>query len=255
MIRSFLHLVDLLISAIFVKLLFYFVVLGFVCRIRRRRRRSSGSSSRRRRRRPIRSHISSFFITIATMCLRRKSNATSKVHNHEVSEELRPGSRCRVSFVDLPDLVLETILSKLSPEMLCKMSSVSKDLYKRSSCDHLWKHHVASKWNHVAGPAAFKEWLGCGLISPYRLSDDVTVGLCKPSLIRWSLSCLWSQWWDQFSSSSSSSIGTSCRTMDRADSDDAHVDDNLYVRWYSALQSGAFWFPAQVYNREVCGNG
>lgn len=161
---------------------------------------------------------------LAAMCLRRKSKVQSIAHDNEE----------RISLLDLPELAIETVLLKLPPQSLCKAASVCKELYKKCSSDHLWLPHVQSKWGRVVGPLAFKEWQTHMYVhvNPCK-SDDITMALCKP-LTGWPICCLWSSW-------AKLPIYASHKL------EDTH---NSYMQWYTTLETGAFWFPAQVYNRE-----
>lgn len=135
-----------------------------------------------------------------------------------------------MSVLDLPDLVLECILEKLPAEGLCRMASVCSSLRERCVSDHLWQNHMKNKWGTIFGAAAFKEWQCCvaSRKNPLFLNQGMQKGLmgCLIALIR--------------SGFSSSSKKKRCFSP---------VDSIMFR--YLALESGEFWFPAQVYNREV----
>ncbi|KAI4368654.1 hypothetical protein MLD38_017189 [Melastoma candidum] len=46
------------------------------------------------------------------------------------------------SFLDLPDLVLECILRKLSPSGLLTLSCVCKSPRRSCTSDHMWVNHL-----------------------------------------------------------------------------------------------------------------
>ncbi|CAH1427246.1 unnamed protein product [Lactuca virosa] len=60
--------------------------------------------------------------------------------------------------LDLPDLVLETILEKLEPSDLSTMACVSTCLKDICLSDFLWKRHMKEKWGRIIGSAAQREW-------------------------------------------------------------------------------------------------
>ncbi|CAH8263772.1 unnamed protein product [Arabidopsis lyrata] len=139
-----------------------------------------------------------------------------------------------MSILDLPDLPLDCILDNLSPSGLCSMARVCSSLRERCVSDHLWEKHLKTKWGKILGPSAHKEWQ-CYLSSPYHLDSPHHQtshhGLTKIiSLIR----------------SLSSILG-----------DDNHrrrypssIPLDSTMSFYLSLETGRFWFPAQVYNRE-----
>lgn len=134
------------------------------------------------------------------------------------------------SVLELPDLVLECILEKLPPEGLCRMASVCTSLRDGCVSDHLWEKHMESKWGGIIGAAADKEWQ-CFIASrksPAFLNQGKPKGLMGYllALIRSGLS----------------SGGGKRKSFPTVDS---------VMSRYLALESGEFWFPAQVYNREV----
>lgn len=138
-----------------------------------------------------------------------------------------------MSVLDLPDLVLECILEKLPPEGLYKMSSVCTSLRERCMSDHLWKQHLNNKWGRVVGPAAYREW-------QFHIASKKGFNFGyhgKQNSLMAYLSDLW-----PLTLIRSTFGGISPKR------DFTPMDSIMY--WYFALQSGKFWFPAQVYNRE-----
>lgn len=156
----------------------------------------------------------------------RKKSSSSKAESVEVAYEM--------SVLDLPDLVLETILEKLPPEGLCRMATVCVSLREKCISDHLWKKHMQNKWSKIVGPAAYKEWqwyvaTGQGLVCSNQGKQNSLAGYLT-------------HLWPIVLIRSSFSSGTKKRNFPQVDS---------LMSWYTALESGKFWFPAQVYNREV----
>ncbi|KAK4492335.1 hypothetical protein RD792_003139 [Penstemon davidsonii] len=138
-----------------------------------------------------------------------------------------------MSILDLPDLVLECILEKIPPEGLCRMSSVCTSLRDRCISDHLWENHMKNKWGTTVGPSAYREW-------QWHLASSkgsIFSNQGKPKGLLGYLAHLWPL---ALIRSSFSNINKK-RNFPPIDS---------VMSWYLALESGKFWFPAQVYNRE-----
>ncbi|XP_042004554.1 F-box protein At2g32560-like isoform X2 [Salvia splendens] len=136
-----------------------------------------------------------------------------------------------MSVLELPDLVLECILEKLPPEGLCRMASVCTSLRDGCVSDHLWRKHMEGKWGGIFGAAAANEW-ECFIASRKDLSF-----LNEWKLQKGVVGYLWG-----LIRSGLSGGGGRRRTSFTA------VDSVMSK--YLALESGKFWFPAQVYNRE-----
>ena len=62
------------------------------------------------------------------------------------------------SILDLPELALEGILSRISPTSLCNMAGVCTDLRERCRINYLWDPHLKAKWGKVIGPSSYHEW-------------------------------------------------------------------------------------------------
>uniref|UniRef100_A0A7N0UF44 F-box domain-containing protein n=1 Tax=Kalanchoe fedtschenkoi TaxID=63787 RepID=A0A7N0UF44_KALFE len=127
-----------------------------------------------------------------------------------------------LSILDLPDLVLECILQKQPPDALCRMASVCSDLRDMCLSDHLWERHMRAKWGRVIGSTARQGWRMAVRNDPASLEP-------RKDLLGIILRKLWPFPWVQSRSD--------CKITS-------------LVAWYSALESGKLWFPAQVYNRE-----
>lgn len=142
-----------------------------------------------------------------------------------------------MSLLDLPALALECILERLEPDGLCRMACVSSDLKGMCLSDHLWEGHMKKKWGRIIGSAAYKEWQ---LHISSKMESNYFLGGEKKGLVMRYLSKLWPV---MLVRSSSVSYDDS-KKMKIASPDDS------IVSCYRALETGKFWFPAQVYNRE-----
>ncbi|XP_010510850.1 PREDICTED: F-box protein At2g26850-like [Camelina sativa] len=153
---------------------------------------------------------------------------------HPTTPDLASPVLNQMSILDLPDLPLDCILDLLPPSELCSLSRVCSSLRERCVSDYLWEKHLITKWGKILGPAAHKEWQ-CYRSSPYHLdSPHHQTGhpwLAKIiSLIR----------------SHSSIFRDDYRRM----IDVPFVSLDSTMSFYLSLETGRFWFPAQVYNRE-----
>lgn len=143
-------------------------------------------------------------------------------HKNEDSEH--------ISVLDLPELVLEEILGRLPPASLCQMAGVCQDLRRRCRSDHLWKTLLEEKWARVVGPSAFQEWQRQVILT----AEQAPPAERPPRIWGWPLSCFWPLKW-----------------LNLQNQTPAVPPPDSLMAWYWALESGSFWFPAQVYNREV----
>lgn len=143
----------------------------------------------------------------------------------------------QMSFLDLPDLALDCILDLLPPSGLCSMARVCSSLRDKCVSDHLWQKHLNTKWGKILGPAALREWQ-CYISSTYHLGSPHHqtgnhLGFAKiVSLIR-----------------SLSSVFRDDDKQRRKYASSLPLDSTMSC--YLSLETGSFWFPAQVYNREV----
>lgn len=167
-------------------------------------------------------------ITPSKMGSKRK--CYSKVENVEI----KPAD---MSVLDLPDLALDHILGMLPPAALCNMVGVCRTTRDLCRSDRMWEKHMKGKWGRVTGPAARREW------EWYLATKNITSAVARVERSRkrkrWlgSLACVWPLSW----------------IKSRIDSNGRPRSPLLYdslMSWYLSLESGKFWFPAQVYNRE-----
>lgn len=167
----------------------------------------------------------SFFHFSLNMSLRKKV-LVSKVKNEEEEEERK------ICLLDLPDLPLECILEHLSPDELCNVATVCKSLRDRCRSDYLWEKHLKRKWSRVFGDAAYRQ---------RKLHVDASREKEKASFQhnQKKLLAFFHGFIPFLGSKSKSENGRISRT-----------DDSI-ASLYVALENGSFWFPAQVYNREV----
>ncbi|KAG7642192.1 F-box domain [Arabidopsis suecica] len=140
----------------------------------------------------------------------------------------------QMSILDLPDLPLDCILELLPPSELCTMARVCSSLRERCVSDHLWEKHLKTKWGKILGPSAHKEWQ-CYLSSPYHLDSPhhqtSHLGLAKIISLMGSLSSIF-------------------RDDDHRRRYPSAIPLDSTMSFYLSLETGRFWFPAQVYNRE-----
>ncbi|CAL5425481.1 unnamed protein product [Camellia sinensis] len=173
----------------------------------------------------IKSSLFDNFIPIPSTMAMKKKTPSSKVENVEETTEM--------CVLDLPELILESILERLPANGLCSMASVCNSLRDKCSSDHLWERHMKQKWGRIIGPAAHRKWQwhtasrkDCGF-----LDRSQRRGLIKSLSQLWPLSLIRSNF-DNISKRNSS------------------LPVDSIMSWYIALETGKFWFPAQVYNRE-----
>ncbi|KAL5163305.1 F-box protein [Glycine soja] len=161
------------------------------------------------------------------MSLVRKS-LTSRVENVEDSHDM--------SVLDLPELALDCILERLPPSALCRMAAVCRSLRERCVSDHLWERHMRQKWGRVIGPAAYREWKWhvASKRNVGGLKHGRQKGLMRFMSLRWPL-----QW-----------IRPKADANNNSPKQGSSLPVDSVMNWYLALESGNFWFLAQVYNRE-----
>ncbi|KAI9162189.1 hypothetical protein LWI28_024726 [Acer negundo] len=152
-------------------------------------------------------------------------------NNNNVEVEEEDEKKKKISLLDLPELTLECILEKLSPDGLCNMSAVCSSLRDMCTSDHLWEKHMKHKWGRLIGDAAYREWQW-HIASKKR---ETLINQTKNNGFFRSLYGLIRQNLDQ-------------RTTTTTATTSLPVDSIMAC--YVSLESGKFWFPAQVYNRE-----
>ncbi|GAB4855963.1 hypothetical protein Ancab_024602 [Ancistrocladus abbreviatus] len=149
----------------------------------------------------------------------------SKDENVEETEQ--------ISVLDLPELALECILERLSPAGLCNMAGVCSSLRERCTSNHLWERHMKQKWGRVIGPVAYRQWQW---LTASRKNSGRSEGF-RP----WGwISCVCRSWPFAWFRSK----------FDDSNRQKGSLPVDSIMSWYLALETGRFWFPAQVYNRE-----
>ncbi|KAL1208881.1 F-box protein [Cardamine amara subsp. amara] len=153
---------------------------------------------------------------------------------HPIQPDLASPVLNHMSILDLPDLPLDHILNLLPPSELCSMAMVCCSLREKCVSDHLWEKHLNTKWGKIIGPSAHKEWQ-CYLSSSNHLDtihhQTGYRDLAKIISMICSLSHIFrdDNQWSRYASS-------------------LPLDSTMSL--YLSLETGRFWFPAQVYNRE-----
>ncbi|PKU73894.1 F-box protein At2g26850-like [Dendrobium catenatum] len=154
----------------------------------------------------------------------------------EVGGEVAESALATMTMLDLPELTIECILEKLSPAELCKMSGVCSYLRERCTSDHLWKRHMKEKWSRVVGEEAWRKWeMQVALRRDFDVGEE-TGGVRSKGWMGW-LGCLWPLSWLK-------------RKMEDGRKPWRILPVDSLISFYQALESGRFYFPAQVYNRE-----
>ncbi|KAF4371978.1 F-box protein At2g26850 [Cannabis sativa] len=172
-------------------------------------------------------HIFSSLFLSQNMSLKRKTNLSSKVENVEEMGQM--------SFLDLPELVLDCILERLPPEALCSMAGVCTSMRERCMSDRLWEKHMKLKWGSLIGQAAYREWQWhiASKNDMGNLKQGKQRGLMRILSLGWPFSWIVRSKVDDITSKQRSTLPV----------------DSI-MAWYLALETGNFFFPAQVYNRE-----
>ncbi|KAE8733959.1 F-box protein [Hibiscus syriacus] len=143
------------------------------------------------------------------------------------------------SLLDLPELTLECILDRLSPAGLCAMAGVCSSLRDRCTSDHLWEKHMKRKWSKVIGDAAYKElqWHIASKMKPRNLLDRSEQRSFICSI------CEFGHFLSKFCFKPRTENG-------EIQLKKSGLPVDSIIALYLALETGEFWFPAQVYNRE-----
>ncbi|XP_052176838.1 F-box protein At2g32560-like isoform X2 [Diospyros lotus] len=157
----------------------------------------------------------------------------------EVSKEAASGKAENVKgeektcLLDLPELAMDCILERLSPAGLSSMAGVCTSLRERCASDHLWERHMKQKWGRIINDVACREWQW-QIASTNR--STLSNGTKRKAIFGY-FSGLWLLLSDR------SKLGNGSRTG-------SFLQRDSIMACYIALETGKFWFPAQVYNRE-----
>ncbi|QCE05469.1 transcriptional corepressor LEUNIG_HOMOLOG-like isoform X1 [Vigna unguiculata] len=144
-----------------------------------------------------------------------------------------------ISLLDLPESTLDFILKCLSPMDLCRMSKVCVLLKGKCESDEFWENHIKEKWGRVIGDAVYKEW-------------EWHIAIAKDGVL------LNNQHTNQTGSMGSFSgvwpnlcLGSYLEHFKLLNGKNSN---NFMMSLYFSLETGSFWFPAQVYKELVIYN-
>ncbi|KAH9620499.1 hypothetical protein KSS87_012786 [Heliosperma pusillum] len=153
--------------------------------------------------------------------------------NH-ASIELSKLDDVGMSLLDLHDLALDLILEQLSPAELCSLAGVCTYLRGKCRSNHMWEKHMEKKWGRVIGNAALREWHWYMANNKRKcsLSGGDNGGIFYSICSLWPLSLVFRP------------------KLERRSEIKGDLPPDSIMAWYLSLETGEFWFPAQVYNRE-----
>ncbi|WOG99951.1 hypothetical protein DCAR_0519307 [Daucus carota subsp. sativus] len=129
------------------------------------------------------------------------------------------------SLLDLPDLALDSILKKLSPADLSRMSGVCTTLRDMCTSDHLWERHMQKKWG--------------GLIRSFTYRD-----------LQWNIDSRKKHLHIEAPKKNRLAALFLGSKLDRRAKMSSTLPVDSVMSLYLSLETGKFWFPAQVFNRE-----
>lgn len=108
--------------------------------------------------------------------------------------------------------------------------------------NHLWERHVKQKWGRIIGPAAYREW-------QWQIATRNDLGFLDRGKGRGFVNFLCRVWPWPLLFIRSKVESNIIKRKNSSPSPSPPVDSIMTC--YLALETGKFWFPAQVYNREV----
>ncbi|KAL4578612.1 hypothetical protein LXL04_014738 [Taraxacum kok-saghyz] len=184
--------------------------------------------------------LSFMFSAKSIIIIKNNNNTTRNTQNMIISDLDEKDNGNEMSVLDLPNLALECILEKLQPDGLCKMACVSSFLRDICLSDYLWEDHMKKRWGRLIGDVAYREWqlyIASKKQSSYFRDGEKGRGL---------MGYLCKLWPVMLVGSSNSIVNGESKKV--KDSSLTPVDS--IVSCYRALETGKFWFPAQVFNRE-----
>jgi hypothetical protein len=169
----------------------------------------------------------------------KRKRAAATVENVEAAAAAAAAGGGEPSVLDLPELAIDCILERLPPAELRNMAAVCRSMRERCRSDHLWERHMSEKWGRVLGRAARDEWRS-HLASASESGGAGSASGGGGKRRRWlaALSCV-------------CPVVSWMRPKANGDKSSGPVLDDSIMSWYLSMESGKFWFPAQVYNREV----
>ncbi|XP_047179204.1 F-box protein At2g32560-like [Vigna umbellata] len=144
----------------------------------------------------------------------------------EMNSEVDPPP---ISLLDLPQSILDFILTCLSPKDLLTMSKVCVLLKRKCQSDRFWENHIKEKWGRLISDAVYKEWKWhIEIAKDGVLMKKNQTGSMGSFIGDWPNICLCSYLED-------------CKFLS------ATKSNNFMMSLYLSLHTGTFWFPAQVY--------
>ncbi|KAK7279001.1 hypothetical protein RJT34_24042 [Clitoria ternatea] len=136
-----------------------------------------------------------------------------------------------IFLLDLPESTMDLILKRLSPIELCRMSKVCTSLRDRCQSDHLWEKHMKHKWGRIIGDVAYKEW-------QWHITSAKQGNLLNQQTNQnGSLGSFTGAWPNLY-------LGSYLQDFRLLI---GRRSNNFLMPLYFSLQTGRFWFPAQVY--------
>ncbi|CAJ2671672.1 unnamed protein product [Trifolium pratense] len=141
----------------------------------------------------------------------------------------------KISLLNLPESTLDVILELLSPIELINMSKVCTYLRGKCRSDHLWENHMKQKWGRVFGHFAFKEWQWHVTIIT---KEEGSVLNQQINILNGSLGSFSGSW-------PMLCVGSYLEECHNFKS--LLLANHFMMALYLSLESGKFWFPAQLY--------
>ncbi|XP_002968595.2 F-box protein At2g26850 [Selaginella moellendorffii] len=157
-------------------------------------------------------------------------------------------SSSSTSILDLPDLALDDILSRLPADSLLRLGGVCQELRQRCKSGHFWESLVYEKWGEIAGPGAYREWCRNPVLesSPRkgRTAQEIAAkNACERP------NCGWKLLWPSIAAACLWPLSVARERLMALRSKAPRPSDSL-MAWYWALETGNLWFRGQVFNRE-----
>lgn len=139
-----------------------------------------------------------------------------------------------LSILDLPESAVENILERLAPDELCNVSCSCRALRDRCRSEYLWEKLMNKKWASIIGQTARREWLLFTELrsNPSSIDPGNSAGWFNLVPCMWNLSWIVTAMID----------GKKARLGSPFSSN---------MNWFLLIESGKFWFSAQVYSRQV----
>lgn len=153
-------------------------------------------------------------------------------------ENVKEKERILISLLDLPEVILEDIFERLSQTDLCSMAQVCFSLWEMCTRDHLWEKQLKQEWGKLIGDAAYREWKSHVAFIRNRAIFDIHNREKRKGLFEYLCIARPLSWIRPKGETSSKAIRTTLPV------------DSIKAFCLS-LESGKFWFPAQIYHGNV----